>query len=547
MGPRVRRFPDRTTAASLNNAAAFLYKKSQLREALELYSRARTILEHSLAHTPSARSEVQNGLNDGRTLTVSLFCGDSPEETRENNKLRHLHNNCLVEAMGKQEKRPCHLGSSMNLRCAKDGSMSEIGMYQEETEDDLGTEYFADVMLISEEDDEGDFTQQLAITAYNMALVHYHLGHLDASLDLFQFVTSVRPTLKCDEKVVVASLNNIGRIYYHKGLYDEARKAFSQALQRGVESLCSVSRTLSIDYAAGLIYDELCRSPNKRTRATEKLRKERLLQISTTMTNLGRLCLRAESLDDSMLLCQTTLAIRQRFLGCNHWATALVLYNVGLICHKQGDLDKALIQYLSFIEQAASILGGKDREPVAAAMHQIGLVQSAKREYDTAMTTLSRALELRRAIHGNFHSNVAKTLFSIGQICFEQGRNTDAMLHFEETLQISRSVLEENNMIFVFTLSYLGQICSSNGEIEAALGLYEEAVDTAKKVFGSDHHIVVNILHAIGHLYASRRMLSGATAAFEQAGAISVRSFLRYAIQLGEIGGVCHKIVARAA
>eukprot|EP00565_Helicotheca_tamesis_P008720 CAMPEP_0185731430 /NCGR_PEP_ID=MMETSP1171-20130828/12887_1 /TAXON_ID=374046 /ORGANISM="Helicotheca tamensis, Strain CCMP826" /LENGTH=551 /DNA_ID=CAMNT_0028400693 /DNA_START=36 /DNA_END=1691 /DNA_ORIENTATION=- len=544
---------NRMMAAMFNNSGAELYEQGRFYDSMQLFKEARKSLSkdnETNSQSTTSKDNVMNGReHDQQQGQEPLNCASSCTITPG-----FQDYNATERPQQKQQRDIAH------------------GMYREEKEDDLGTEYFDTPFRISL----GSNIYpgfDCPIVLYNLGIVHRSLGHIDMAVEYFELCIALLPQRIIKfEPLAIAALNNVGTIHYESGMHDEAMCDFLQAVRfsadmpvaddpassiAGISNNCPVASAEETDCSP-----RASKRPRLSAKATNKakeftLEERWLLYQAITLSNIGRVDFCSNRFDDALTSCKAALCIRTKVLGSDHFDTAIIRYNIGLIAHKQGQLGVALPCYKEFVD-LASKLHGPGVAHVATALHQVSLIHSARGKKELALFSLENVLNVRKKLHGEYHRDTAKTYFSMGQINIELGRINEASKAFQESLRIAHVVFPEQHIIFVFAFCYMGQIHHLNGNAEDALNSYEHALPIARSLFGNEHYLVINILNIIGNYWVAQGDLVAASSIFDEASSIYVR-FIMISGQLQQlqrqsshIGGQakprkCVKFVAKSA
>lgn len=65
--------------------------------------------------------------------------------------------------------------------------------------------------------------------------------------------------------------------------------------------------------------------------------------------------------------------------------------------------------------------GDENREEIAAVYHQLGIAQNKLVEYEEAIDSLNKALDIRIRVFGKADAKVAVTLLDLGKVLQEWG------------------------------------------------------------------------------------------------------------------------------
>lgn len=103
--------------------------------------------------------------------------------------------------------------------------------------------------------------------------------------------------------------------------------------------------------------------------------------------------------------------------------------------------------------------------------YNLGLIHDKLGSHNEAINAFEMSLELRRAMFGPDHSDIACLLYNIGVLQMEQGRLEDASASFREALRIRRvdATGQLNDQHVIKTLEKLASLHKAKGNINRAL------------------------------------------------------------------------------
>lgn len=127
---------------------------------------------------------------------------------------------------------------------------------------------------------------------------------------------------------------------------------------------------------------------------------------------------------------------------------AYILYNIALIYHREGDIQKSLRFYLETLDAEQVVL--EDNHCDLSITHfNIGQIYNECNEQSMAIEHFKRALEIERRCFGNEHPTIARTLNQIGNVELAMGNLSASMQSYSESLRIYRGAGLESNQLTV--------------------------------------------------------------------------------------------------
>jgi tetratricopeptide (TPR) repeat protein len=151
-----------------------------------------------------------------------------------------------------------------------------------------------------------------------------------------------------------------------------------------------------------------------------------------------------------------------------------------------GRAENALVYDNEALEIRKAILG-KNHPDVAASLCKIGNYYALQGDYKEALKLHSEALKIRRAFLAENHPDIAKSLTGMAYSYKSLGNSEKAMKLFDEALEINRIAFGDNHPQVAKCLSNIGECYRSQENYTAALKLHEEALKIFRTTLGENH------------------------------------------------------------
>jgi tetratricopeptide (TPR) repeat protein len=119
----------------------------------------------------------------------------------------------------------------------------------------------------------------------------------------------------------------------------------------------------------------------------------------------------------------------------------------------------------------------------ATLMETMGTVYTSLGLYDQAVGLLRSALEKRRALYGEKHPEVARSLDRLGEVLKLKAEYEPAEQMYREALAMRREMLGNENVDTARSVYELGDLLGRRGEFTQAEPLFREALALRKKLF----------------------------------------------------------------
>ncbi|MGH7452246.1 MAG: tetratricopeptide repeat protein, partial [bacterium] len=130
---------------------------------------------------------------------------------------------------------------------------------------------------------------------------------------------------------------------------------------------------------------------------------------------------------------------------------------------------------------------GEDHVQVARTLNILAYGWRALGENKKAIAYDEQALSIWKQVYGEQHSNVAATLNNLGLAWDDLGEHQKAIDYYEQALAISKEIYGEQHPSFANSLNNLGEASRMLGEYRKAIGYYEQALAINRAVYGDNH------------------------------------------------------------
>jgi tetratricopeptide (TPR) repeat protein/predicted Ser/Thr protein kinase len=211
-------------------------------------------------------------------------------------------------------------------------------------------------------------------------------------------------------------------------------------------------------------------------------------------------------------------------LGQERGLLGASLYNNLAMVHS---VQSAFERALQFNEQALQIreaVLGPDHPEVATTLNNLAVVQRAMGAYDAASASYGRALAIGEAALGPDHPSVATTLNNLGLLYLTQGKYAQSQSALERALAIRRAALGARHIEVATTLNNLGYLHYIRGAYDEAQDLLEQALAIREVELGPEHREVATTLSNLGLVRLAIGDHEGARALFKRTFAIRERA-----------------------
>jgi CHAT domain-containing protein/Tfp pilus assembly protein PilF len=171
------------------------------------------------------------------------------------------------------------------------------------------------------------------------------------------------------------------------------------------------------------------------------------------------------------------------------------------------------------LELRKAVLGEAHPE-VARCLNLLGIVHAIQEDFTRARPLLQRALKLREEALDKNHPDVAESLNSLGNLYQNLGLYPHAEQLFNRALNIREATLSKNHPDLGKSLHNLAYLSYLQGHYAQAEPRYERAIAIAEVALGKDHpHVAVSLI-SLATLYYSQGHYSRAEPLIHRALAI---------------------------
>ena len=250
------------------------------------------------------------------------------------------------------------------------------------------------------------------------------------------------------------------------------------------------------------------------------------VDVSGSLSRLGRMHERQGNLAAAALARQQELACLERLYGGNHWLTVeawLTLTRVRslerLSREQRVELDRASEQFQRAVKWLRE---GKAHEALAAARQAVEvrkrLLGERHSQYPTDLGNLAsfesaagnrkeaielsqKALAIRKETLGANHPLVAQDLNTLGVLYFNSGNYKEALPQFELAVTIYRKAKWQKHYAYLTALDNLAAVCRAVGKGREALPLCKESLATREAELGEKHPATIAAITRLAGLH----------------------------------------------
>ncbi len=175
----------------------------------------------------------------------------------------------------------------------------------------------------------------------------------------------------------------------------------------------------------------------------------------------------------------------------------------GRILQRLGRLEEAG----PFIVEAVDLIRGAvsgPSEELASALHHLGALRQAQREYAEAEKLHREGLSIRLALHGKPQPYMVESYYNLGASLNRLGRREEALEALNRALAISRRFSPEGHPDQFYMLNELGRLNNELDRPEVARRRFSEAIEITERHYGETHPNAAIARYNLGRMLALR-------------------------------------------
>jgi tetratricopeptide (TPR) repeat protein len=254
-------------------------------------------------------------------------------------------------------------------------------------------------------------------------------------------------------------METMGTVYTSLGLYDQAAKLLSSALDK--------RRTL---YGA------------------------KHLEVARSMDRLGEVLKLSAQYEPAEKLYREALALRREMLGNEHIDTARSVYELADLLGRRGDFPQSEPLFREALALRKKLLPARSPD-VAQSLEGLALNLYDQGSYQDASRLLREAVAMRREIHDGPHPQLAEALNNLGFVIDETGQYSEAEQLFREALEMKRVLLGTDHPEIAIGLNNIAFALYEQRKYDAAQVFYESALEMQRRLLGKEHPDVAMTLN----------------------------------------------------
>ncbi|XP_022807927.1 uncharacterized protein LOC111344921 [Stylophora pistillata] len=164
---------------------------------------------------------------------------------------------------------------------------------------------------------------------------------------------------------------------------------------------------------------------------------------------------------------------------------------------EKGDHTSALQSKLQALDMRRKVLG-EEHSDTAKSYNSVGITQRSLGDITSALHSSQRVLDIIRTLFGEEHSDTAQSYDSVGITQHSLGDLTSALHSSQRALDIRRKLFGEEHSDTAQSYHSVGLTQHSLGDLTSALHSSQRALDIRRKLFGEEHSDTAESYDSLG-------------------------------------------------
>jgi tetratricopeptide (TPR) repeat protein len=188
----------------------------------------------------------------------------------------------------------------------------------------------------------------------------------------------------------------------------------------------------------------------------------------------------------------------------NQEKLASSLYGLGTLLTKQGRYAAAEENLREALERQKALYG-ENHPAVARTLKDLARAIADRGDLNAAIPLMERAVAMQRALRGNEpHPDLAEVLNDMGTLLWQQGDVAGCEKYFRESLAMNRRLLGDKHPEIANGLENVAMSIQDKGDLAGAEKLYRQSLDMRRELQGENHPEVGRTLLNLASLQYDR-------------------------------------------
>jgi tetratricopeptide (TPR) repeat protein len=180
------------------------------------------------------------------------------------------------------------------------------------------------------------------------------------------------------------------------------------------------------------------------------------------------------------------------------------LYGLGTLLARQGRYADAELNLRETLERQKALYG-ETHPAVARTLKDLARAMSDRGDLNGAIPLMQRAVAMQRALRGKDpHPDLAEVLNDMGVLLWQQGDGVGAEKFYRESLAMNRKLLGDKHPEIANGLENVAMTVQDKGDLAGAETLYLQSLDMRRELLGPEHPEVGRTLLNLASLQYDR-------------------------------------------
>lgn len=238
------------------------------------------------------------------------------------------------------------------------------------------------------------------------------------------------------------------------------------------------------------------------------------LDLSDSLSHQGELMALQANYDAGEKAYREAIRIESAALNDrqNQEKLASSLYGLGTLLAKQGRYKDAEESLREALERQKALFG-QTHPAVARTLKDLARAVDDGGNLAAAIPLMERAVAMQRALRGTEpHPDLAEVLNDMGLLLYEKGDSSGAEKFYRESLAMNRRLLGDKHPEIATGLENVAMTAQDRGDLAGAEKLYRQSLEMRRELLGPDHPEVGRTLANLASLQSDRGETSEALA-----------------------------------
>ena len=179
---------------------------------------------------------------------------------------------------------------------------------------------------------------------------------------------------------------------------------------------------------------------------------------------------------------------------------AAIRQTIGATYGELGLFAEAQQQFERALELRRRVLGEKHTDTLKS-VNDLAFLYRRQGKFEQAEPLMANALEAHLEVYGEEHAATLETMNNLAGLYREQGKYGEAERLFERALNLRHRIHGEESPETLVTMNDLGLLYWTEGKLTQADAMYNRALEIRQRVSGKEHPETLTVMGNLGTLY----------------------------------------------